>query len=121
VTLAPAAVCAGALRGQWQRQAEALVATGREPMGLAEIATRRSARLKVANGLVQHFAAEQVNTCELMGFVLVAEDPSRIGAVVTVLEGLGEARRKAVHIFEQVEAAERARLLLWLARYGEQS
>jgi len=101
------------------REAEALIATGREPLGLATIAARRAGRSSAARGGVQTFAAEQATICELLGFVTVNEQPGRADHVRAVQQDLDAARRAASHVFEQIEAAERARLRLWLVRSGE--
>jgi hypothetical protein len=107
------------LRGKWQREAEALVATGREPLNLSQIEARRSARLRLAVGRVQEFVAEQVTICELMSYVVTAEQPAKSDQGAAALGELSETRRKSRHIFDQIEAAERTRLRFWLARFGE--
>jgi hypothetical protein len=108
-----------ALRGRWQREAELLVASGREPLNLSQVESRRSARLRLAVGRIQDFAAEQVNICELMSYVVSAEQPGKAEEALGALDALAEARRKSKHVFEQIEAGERARLKLWLSRFGE--
>jgi hypothetical protein len=108
-----------AVRGRWQREAELLVASGREPLNLTQIETRRSARLRLAVGRIQEFAGEVVNICELMSYVVAAEQPARSDDCASVLDELSGARRTSKHIFDQLESAERARLRLWLIRFGE--
>jgi hypothetical protein len=109
------------LRARWQREAELLVASGREPLSLAQIEARRSARVRLAVGRIQELAGEQVNVCELMSYVVTAEQPARSGDAAAALDELTQARRRSKHVFEQIEAGERARLRLWLIRFGEGS
>lgn len=115
----PAEDSTAALRARMMREAEALIATGREPLGVAAIAARRAGRASAARGGVQTFVAEQATICELLGFVTVNEQPGRADQVRAVQQDLDAARRAASHVFEQIEAAERARLRLWLVRSGE--
>jgi hypothetical protein len=115
----PLETAAMSLRGRWQREAELLVSSGREPLSLGQVEGRRSARVRLAVGRIQEFAAEQVNICELMSFVVTAEQPGKAEDAAAALDELAAARRKSKHIFDQLEAAERARLKLWLTRFGE--
>jgi hypothetical protein len=116
----PLEMTAAAQRSKWQREAELLVASGREPLNLAQIESRRSARLRLASGRIQEFAAEQVNANELMAYVVVAEQPGKGEAAAAVLNDLASERTKARHIFNQLDSAEKARLRLWMLRFGEQ-
>jgi hypothetical protein len=105
-------------RLKWLREAEQLVPSNREPFNLAQIERRRRARAELARGRVQAFAAEQIAVCELMAYVCVAEQPARAPQAARVLDELTEERRRARHIFEQLLAGERARMRLWLLRFG---
>jgi hypothetical protein len=115
----PLEMAAMSLRGRWQREAELLVASGREPLSLGQIDGRRSARVRLTVGRIQEFAAEQVNICELMSYVVTAEQPGKAEDAASALDELANARRKSKHIFDQLEAGERSRLRLWLTRFGE--
>jgi hypothetical protein len=84
-----------------------------------DLAGRRAGRLSLARGLVQTFAAEQVSVCEMMALVVGGERPGASASIELVLADLSDRRRRAAHIFEQLEAGERAMLRLWLLRLTE--
>ncbi|HLO39811.1 MAG TPA: hypothetical protein VK176_02220 [Phycisphaerales bacterium] len=105
------------LESQWKRSAGALLPTGREPVSPEQIDRRLAARLALGNGPVDEFAAHHLAVVELMSFVISLEQPLRAERVREILEELGAARRNAHHIFEQIEAAERAMLELWKIRF----
>lgn len=86
---------------------------------LAEIGRRHAGLAGLARGLVQAFAAEQVGACELMALVVAVEQPAQIDRVREAMAGLAQSRRSARHILEQINAAERAAVQLWLARAPE--
>lgn len=115
---APAERSAAALRERVLREAAALPPSGLEPVTLAEARRRYAARVGIAEGLVQRFAAEQVGVFEASAALLVAEDPSRASVVSAVVAETARARRKADHIFTQVREVERGMLRLWLIRLG---
>jgi hypothetical protein len=114
-----AGVSAIALRTLWQRRAAAVLPSGREPMTLAQINAARPARLRLARTPIQAVSVEQANIAELMAFVVVAERPDTAPDAATILADLGQHRARAEHIFDQLEAGERAILRLWLLRFGE--
>jgi hypothetical protein len=105
------------LESQWRRAASALLPTGREPITPEQIDRRLSARLALGNGPVDEFAAHHLAVVELMAFVVSLEQPTRADRVREILDELATARRSAVHIFQQVESAERAMLELWRIRF----
>ncbi len=115
---APIERSAQALRERVLREASALPPSGLEPVSLAEARRRHAARLGIAEGLVQRFAAEQVGVFEAMSALLVAEDPSRASAVATIVADTARARRKADDIFVQIREVEQGLLSLWLIRLG---
>lgn len=114
----PAEVSARLLRLRWQREAEGLIPSGREPFTLADLAQRRLPREKLASGRVQAFNAEQVAIAELMALVISMEDGSKSEAARAIIEELSSRRRSASHIFEQIYASERAITQLWKLRSG---
>lgn len=103
-------------RLRWQREAEMLTPSSREPYSLAQIEQRRGARVRLASGRVQQFAAEQAAIAELMAFVSVAEQPGRSAEAGEALTQMETQRRSARHIFGQLLATERAQLNLWMLR-----
>jgi predicted amino acid-binding ACT domain protein len=109
---------ARAERVRLRREAESAIASGREPFTLSDLDNRRAARERVAQGRVQVFAVEQTGVSELLAFVVVAESPTRAQAVAEVVRELDDRRRGAGHVFEQLEAAERAAVKLWRLRYA---
>ncbi len=86
--------------------------------GLAGIEARRTARLGMADGVVQTFAAEQAALCETLATLVAAERPAAASRVVGVLDELAERRRDADHVLGQIAATERAMTRLWLLRFG---
>ena len=114
----PVEAIAATVRARWEREAAAKTPSGREPFSLERLTARRLSRSRLANGRVQQFAAEQVNICELMAFVICAEQPARAPKVVAILDDLAARRKRAEHIALQIEAAERASVQLWRIRLG---
>lgn len=106
------------LRERLENQAQAMVPTGKELLPLAEIRRRGQARLEVAAGLIQRFAAEQVTAADVFAYILVCEDPTRAAAVSEIMTALTRQRRQATHVLVQIHAAEEATLKLWLLRLG---
>lgn len=115
----PAGVSAIALRTLWQRRAEAVLPSGREPMTLAQINAARPSRLRLARTPIQTVSVEQANIAELMAFIIVAERPDTASDATTILADMVQERARADHIFQQLEAGERAILRLWMLRFGE--
>jgi len=111
-----AAAAARAVRTAWQRWAEGVTPTGREPLTLDQVQRRYAGRGRLSEGLVQAFAAEQFTTVELMAYVIAAERAESAGEVRAILDRLGASRRLADHVFAQILAAERAMTELWMIR-----
>lgn len=105
-------------RSRLRQEAEVLLTTGRETMGLAELDSRRSARLGVASGRIQLFAAEQVGAAEILAYITTLEKPDAVPSVAASLRTLDDRRRGSRHIFQQLRAAERAMLAIWVERFG---
>ncbi|QOJ01428.1 MAG: hypothetical protein HRU70_13395 [Phycisphaeraceae bacterium] len=103
-----------------ERQAERVVATGREPRTLREIAERSAGRASMARGAVQRFAAEQCSGVELLAYVVAGESPGLASPVAGVMAEFDAARRGADRLTGQVRLAERAALRVWLLRLGEE-
>jgi hypothetical protein len=114
-----AELAARSLRAVWRRAAERAVPTGKEPWPLAELERRAAGRVALGQGPVQRFAAEQLAAVELMGFVVIAEDPSRATKAGAVLRTLATQRAISDSILTQIHAVERAALELWLLRFSE--
>lgn len=104
---------AALLRQSWRRRAEGALANPSLGISLGEIERRRAARLALAEGPVQVFAAEQFAVLDLMAFVLAAERPDLVPAIRTALEDCAGQRRLAEHILEQISATELAMSVLW--------
>jgi hypothetical protein len=117
---APAGDLAEQLWRTWRSAAEPLVPSVSPPMPLSEIDRRRAGRLAHARGPVQVFAAQQVSIAEVMAYIITCERPGRADALRDTITELASARRTATHIFDQMTAAERAILHLWLIRIEEE-
>lgn len=111
-------VAARIVRASWLRWAQALTPGASVLVTLDQIQRRSAGRSRLASGMIQEFAAEQVGTAELMAFVVAVEQPSSGTQVAAILERLGKARRSADHVFTQMLAAERAMIELWAIRLG---
>ncbi len=86
-----------------------------------ELQRRRAGRASLAEGPIQYFAGEQASVAEVMAYVVAAERNSRARRIVEVLEQMNTDRRNAIHVYQQIEAAERAMLRLWVVRFGEEA
>lgn len=107
---------ASTYRARWDKEAERIPPTGREPSTLGQIRQRGAGRAGVAANIVQRFAAEQATTVELMAHVIAAEDAGRAEAVGAIVAEWNKDRRGATHVFDQMAASERAMLALWRER-----
>ncbi|MDX2132513.1 MAG: hypothetical protein SFY69_10735 [Planctomycetota bacterium] len=114
----PPEASAATLRARMRRDAESLLVTGREPFGLLELDARRAARVQVASGRIQAFAAEQVSLCELLAYMVASERADAASEAKAALADLEASRAGARHVFSQIEAGERAMLRLNLLRFG---
>jgi hypothetical protein len=89
-------------------------------VSLAEIKGRRAARLTVAQGVVQTFAAEQVGCVELLSAIVASEKPARIDEIKSIILTMDQERRSAKSAAVQMRVAQEAMLRLWSIRLGEQ-
>lgn len=115
-TVPPIEESARRLRSILTREAQAKIPSGNEPIRLDQIAVERAGRLRLCEGRVQAFAAEQVSIAQILAFIVSAEQPSRAVAAASILVELQEARNKAQHIAAQIEATERSVVRLWMLR-----
>jgi hypothetical protein len=111
---------AAAVWSAWRSVAEPLVPSVAPPLPLSQIDRRRTGRLAQARGPLQLFAAEQASICEVMAYIVTCERPGRSQEVRDTILRLASERRSAGQIFEQMIAAERAMLELWLIRLFEE-
>lgn len=118
-TQPPAFVSAAELWQQWRATADSVVLTSPPALSLDQIDRRRAGRVGQAKGMVQAFSAEQTSLCEIMAYVIQAEQPARADQVKDVLARMTDDRRHARTIFRQICATERAIIQLWLIRYQE--
>ncbi len=100
----------------WRAAAEAVTPNDYAPIPLDVIDRRRQGRVRLAQGPVQAFAAQQVTTAELMAYVVSAEHPRLAAQAKSIVDGMADERRQSKHIFEQMIYAERAMLRLWQLR-----
>ncbi len=113
------AVSAGQLWRTWRAAADGAVPSIAAPIGLDQLERRRSGRQGQAVGLIQQFAAEQASLTELLSYLVASEQGSRVEDVRLVLADFASERRRARHIFRQMNAAERAMTQLWLIRFNQ--
>jgi len=101
----------------WRHAAERAPPGSRIGLTAEDISRRRQGRLNLAQGQVQRFAAEQASLCEIMALTVSREQPAASAEVSRVLAEFSASRRRAKHVFEQIEAGERAMARLWLLRF----
>jgi hypothetical protein len=101
------------------RDARALIPTGREPLSLVAIVRSKEARERMAAGRLQLFAARQATLAEVMAYAASCDMPGKTDRVVAVLAAHVEARRRAVHVLDQIASAERLMLELWVMRLDD--
>ncbi len=104
---------------RWRMSADAIVPTAPPPIPLDQIDRRRNGRLSQAHGMVQAFAAEEASICEVVAYIVNAEQPAKADQVKLVLSQLGEDRRRATSVLHQINVSERAMTQLWLLRFKE--
>jgi hypothetical protein len=115
----PAAASAAQVWQRWRSAADAIVPTSPPPVPLDQMDRRRAGRIGQARGMVQAFSAQQTSLCEIMAYVINAEQPARAEQIKGVLDRLATDRRQATSILEQLNATERAIVQLWLIRFQE--
>lgn len=99
------------VRRRWHQQASGLL--GAPAISPDRIEQDRKARRASARGPVQAFDAEQRALCELMAYVLTAEQPELAHEIEDELARWRRSRQGARHIFEQIAANERTIATLW--------
>lgn len=104
---------------------ERLLADGKKivigPPGVpavVEVLARLQERRSRADGDIHIFVAEQAACTELLALLTASERPGMAGTVSGILDEWDQARRGAGHVFEQVNAGERAMCRLWVIRLG---
>lgn len=91
----------------------------RPVLTLEQIDLRRSGRHRVAQGMVQAFAADQVSLVEVLAYAVSLEGTGEAEKAGRVLAEFAEERRRARTIVEQINVTERGATRLWLVRVGE--
>ncbi|QQS08325.1 MAG: hypothetical protein IPK69_10020 [Phycisphaerales bacterium] len=118
LSVEPADQAADALVAAWRLEADRHTPTGVEALSIRDIEARASARLRLAEGPAQRYAAHQVTIAELLAYTISIERPGDSGAIRDVLDDLGVSRRTATHVVEQILAGELAHARLWQVRLG---
>lgn len=101
------------------REAQLLVPTGREPLGMSVILRNKDVRERLASGRVQLFASRQATVAEVMAYAACCEFPDRVDGVAELLAAHVEDRRRSAHVLDQIAAAERLMLGLWVMRLDD--
>ncbi len=110
---------AAMLRARWDRLARS-GGLGAEALEVEAVLARHAARMSLAQGPIQVFAAEQVAAFELMGVVVVSERLDRAADVQAIRARVRRERREAGDIIEQLHAVERGFCELWAVRLGQE-
>ncbi|MBK7404764.1 MAG: hypothetical protein IPJ41_09050 [Phycisphaerales bacterium] len=110
---------AAMLRAQWERLARR-GGLGSEVIEVESVLARHAARLGLAEGPVQTFAAEQMAAFELMSVAVGAERIDRSGDVKGIRDAVRERRRAAKDVIEQILVVEEGTLDLWAVRLGQE-
>ena len=104
------------LRDRWKLTAEGEIESIEQLGILEELEHRNTGRLLLAEGVIERFAAYQVGSVEIMGLLVLAENPAMHAEVEAILETLMTNRRQAKNVLEQVRACESAAVQLWRIR-----
>lgn len=110
---------AAMLRAQWERLARR-GGLGSEVIEVESVLARHAARLGLAEGPVQTFAAEQMAAFELMSVAVSAERIERSTDVRAVRERVRSERSAARDVINQILVVERGFLDLWAIRLGQE-
>lgn len=104
-----------------QGQVDPSASTGGLELDLEEVRRRLSARLGLARGVVQVFAAYQVSAAEIVTLAAAGERSQRAQELAKVLNDMNSGRRRAPGVLHQVMEAEMGSLRAWLIRLGEEA
>lgn len=88
------------------------------PDDLNGLQRRRAARWRLALGVTQQFAVEQLTALDLLAYITVAEQPNTRDRVLQVLQHASMARQTASHVIEQCGVIELAMARMWRIRVG---
>lgn len=111
---------AALLRARWERLARA-GGLGAEGLEVERVLAAHAARMSLAQGPVQAFAAEQAAAFELMAIAVVSERLDRGREVQAVRTRVAAERRGARDILGQILAVERGFCELWAIRLGQEA
>jgi hypothetical protein len=107
---------ASAVRLRWLEYAATLMVALPVPDSLAGLERMHRTRLRLAEGPIQRFVAEQVGVLELLAYVTVAEQPVLGPAVRQVVGDALAARRDLPGVLAQALSAEQAMSRVWSMR-----
>ena len=100
----------------WLRSAQRIIGGAWSPLPYDEIRRRANARRNADVGVIEQFVGAQASLCEALGYLVAAERRDRADGVRALLDRARNERGEARHIFEQIEAMERAMFGLWVIR-----
>ncbi|TVQ77964.1 MAG: hypothetical protein EA380_06665 [Phycisphaeraceae bacterium] len=100
----------------WLRGARRIIGGAWSPFSYDEMQRRASARRNADVGAIEQFVGAQSSLCEVLGYLVAAERRDRADGVRALLDRARHERGEARHIFEQIEALERAMFGLWVIR-----
>lgn len=109
---------ASALFDAWRDRASR-AAISRESRDEVSVVVRgRMVERLVAHGVIERAVVDQKAAAALAGFVVARESPGAAEAVRRILNEAAETRARSTHVFQQIEATERAVTRLWFLRFG---
>lgn len=104
------------LNDVWLRSARRIIGGAWSPISYDEMQRRAAARRNADVGVIEHFVGAQSSLCEALGYLVTAERRDRADGVRALMDRARLERSEARHIFEQIEAMERAMFGLWVIR-----
>ncbi len=110
---------ASMLRSRWERQAKQ-GGLGAQVLDVQRILAQHAARVKLAQGPVQAFAAEQFTAFELMAVATASSRIEEAQTVQAIRQSVNSQRNKADDILEQILIVERGFVELWAIELGQE-
>lgn len=111
---------AAALWRTARQQADRFVPNSHAHRSIDLIQQRHAARLAIAKGELQQFAADQAAIADVLAYAAAGESPARAPLIRAELDRLDAARRNADSLSLQLRLTEESILRLWLIRFGEE-
>lgn len=111
---------AARLFDRWMREIGGLRSAPGDLEKITRIRQKREARLALARGPMQRFAAQQVSCAEALALLVAIETPSLAADVERVTSEALAIRARAMRVIEQMEIAEHTISRLWRIRLSRE-